>query len=280
MKRFLPAAVAALSIGGQASAADLYTKAPLPSVYDWSGVYFGGQVGGAWQNSYFQDPSGGTNLTLCCALIGDMTPGAAASNGHNSAFMGGGQVGWNYQIGRLVVGNDFDITGTSLNASNVGTYPGNGTPPIATETFNAHTDWMATATTTIGIAKDRWMFYGKAGVAWAHESYSLGINGVNQGFVNDGVPFSFASTSSDTRIGWTVGTGVAWAFAESWFAKIEYDYLDFGNKPEDFSGTIINNGGGCCAFVGPFTFNTNNTQQISQLKFGLNYKLPPGFLFF
>ena len=61
---------------------------------------------------------------------------------------------------------------------------------------------------------------------------------------------------------------------------LEYDYLDFGNKPEDFSGTIINNGGGCCAFVGPFTFNTNNTQQISQLKFGLNYKLPPGFLFF
>jgi hypothetical protein len=33
-----------------------------------------------------------------------------------------------------------------------------------------------------------------------------------------------------TRVGWTVGTGVEWAFWNDWSAKLEYDYMNFGTR--------------------------------------------------
>jgi outer membrane immunogenic protein len=278
MKFLLSNTAAAALIGGSALAADLPARAPAPASYDWTGVYFGGHLGGAWQSASFQDPSATQNITLCCDLIGSLAPGAATSNATGSGFLGGGQFGFNYQIGRLVVGSDFDFSGTSLTGNSVGVIPG-ATSSVAnvTETFGIHTDWTATATSTIGIAKDRWMWYNKAGAAWAHDSYSLGLTGVNQGFGPAG-SFGFQSTASGTRVGWTVGTGIQWAFADNWSAKIEYDYLDFGSKGVNFSGIIQNPGGGA-PITNASTFNTNNSQYISEVKFGVNYKLSPGFLF-
>jgi outer membrane immunogenic protein len=271
-----------LMFTGAAFAADVapFTKAPTPTSYDWSGLYIGGHLGGGWETADFQDPSAGTNLTICCRNIGFLAPGAAAANGNNSSFLGGGQIGWNYQIGRLVLGNEFDFTGMSLNAGSTASYPGATTPAaVASETFGIRTDWTATATTVLGLARDRWLWFNKLGVAWAHDDYSLGLSGTNCCF-GPGGPFSFASTTSETRLGWTVGTGIAWAFADNWSMKVEYDFLDFANKGVDFTGVISNaTGSGFGAITSPFTFNTNNTQYISEVKVGVNYKFSPGFLF-
>ena len=57
--------------------------------------------------------------------------------------------------------------------------------------------------------------------------------------------------------------------------KLEYDYLDFATKAFDFSGHIANNEEG----IPTSTFNTTNSLQISEVKFGVNYKFQPGFLF-
>lgn len=38
------------------------------------------------------------------------------------------------------------------------------------------------------------------------------------------------SSSADNRTGWTVGGGIEVAFALSWSAKLEYLYVDFGDR--------------------------------------------------
>ena len=58
------------------------------------------------------------------------------------------------------------------------------------------------------------------------------------------------------------GLGAEWMFAQSWSAKVEYDYLGFGNKSYDFAG-----------------FGTTVDAQVHLLKVGVNYQLHPGGFF-
>jgi outer membrane immunogenic protein len=274
MKPFFSMTAAAFLIGGSAFASDLTVKGPIPTGYDWTGIYVGGNIGGGWQSTSFQDPSATTNLTLCCDLIGTLAPGAASSRANGASILGGGQIGWNYQIGRLVVGSEFDFSGTSLSGTSIGTIPGAATSTYnVTETFGEHIDWLATTAAKLGIAKDHWLLYGKGGVAWAYESFSLGESGLSNAFGATG-PSSFQQTSSGIRVGWTVGTGVEWALYDNWSVKLEYDFIDFGSDPVNFTG-VIHNG----AVSNASTFNTNNSQYISEVKVGVNYKLSPGILF-
>ncbi len=270
------AAFLALTAWSPALAAGPASSKPS-AAYDWSGIYVGGQIGGGWQSTAFQDPSGMMVVTNCCDLIGSLAAGDAASNASGSGFLGGAQAGWNYQIGRLVIGGDFDFAGTDLKANSTGIIPGAASAAAnVTEKFSVRTDWTATATTTVGIARDRWLFYSKAGAAWAHDNYSLNVSGVNQGFGPAG-SFAFASNASDTRIGWTAGAGIQMALTDDWSVKLEYDYLNFGTKSVDFSGVIQNPA--VTATANPSTFNTNTMQQISEIKLGVNYKFTPDLLF-
>ena len=175
-----------------------------------------------------------------------------------------------------MIGGDFDFAGTDLKANSTGIIPGAASAAAnVTEKFSVRTDWTATATTTVGIARDRWLFYSKAGAAWAHDNYSLNVSGVNQGF---GPAGSFAfSNASDTRIGWTAGAGIQMALTDDWSVKLEDDYLNFGTKSVDFSGVIQNPA--VTATANPSTFNTNTMQQISEIKLGVNYKFTPDLLF-
>jgi hypothetical protein len=78
---------------------------------------------------------------------------------------------------------------------------------------------------------------------------------------------------------WTVGTGLEWAFARNWTAKLEYDFIDFGTQPETIPLGVVNNlagGGGTVSSNSP-TINVRET--VSLVKVGINYKMGPGFLF-
>ena len=86
---------------------------------------------------------------------------------------------------------------------------------------------------------------------------------------------TLGGTLSETRIGWTVGTGLEWGFAPNWTAKIEYDYLNFGSSAVTIPVGGITTGG--VAYGGTVSANVN--QSISEVKFGVNYKMGPGFLF-
>ena len=81
-----------------AGAADMPMKAApppyLPPPFTWTGFYVGGNIGGAWTNNTWTDQFFGTSFN---------------NNNNNGRFIGGGQVGVNYQVGQFVIGGEWDF---------------------------------------------------------------------------------------------------------------------------------------------------------------------------
>jgi outer membrane immunogenic protein len=285
MKKLFLAAVAAgaLACSGLASAADLPTKAAppiVPAAYDWTGIYFGAHIGAGWDQQRFSDPVGFTAMNGLFSPPA-FTSGPLGQNVNKTSFLGGGQVGANYQIGRLVIGSEFDASWTNLKTTNTGAFVLSPIAPvpgiIGTESFNSKTDWVATATTRIGLARDTWLLYGKAGAAFTRSNNNALLTASAPGFA----AATLAGRSGDSnRVGWTVGTGVEWAFARNWTGKIEYDYIDFGTKVQNIAAVGTT---GEIAAGGPFPFAANLPvsvhQSLSMVKAGINYKFDQGFLF-
>ena len=110
-------AAAALTVATAvaAQAADLPTRkeapAPVfvPPPFTWTGFYVGLNAGGIWS-------SGSRNATLfdpgAAVFLSGYFPGGIGNN--QSGFIGGGQVGYNWQTGALVLGGEADFDGTSL----------------------------------------------------------------------------------------------------------------------------------------------------------------------
>src|SRR4051794_41356094 len=111
------ACTTALVSTGAASAADLgarYTKAPAYAepLFNWTGFYVGGHIGGAWTNEQFINNGTG-------APFGDLTPGEGYRQ-RNSGILGGAQIGHklqahNYVFGMGSTNSGLDKTGAVFN---------------------------------------------------------------------------------------------------------------------------------------------------------------------
>ena len=93
----------AAMFSGAAMAADISRpvyKAPpagaLPVTYDWTGFYIGGHVGYGWADKDWRDAFG------------------LATTHKADGFLGGGQVGFNYQINQFVLGVEGDVSWANL----------------------------------------------------------------------------------------------------------------------------------------------------------------------
>jgi outer membrane immunogenic protein len=261
MKLRLLAGIAITAVmAGSAFAADMPVKAPPPVLaYDWSGIYIGGVIGGAWGHIDSSDPGLG--------LIGTLINVPVVQTTTSSSFIGGIEGGDRYQFGKLVIGWEADMVWGNKNATSTATFGPVFAPGIFTRSITADTKWTGTATSTVGIAHDRWLIYGKAGVAWAKTDYT-------DNWTIVGVPLfaGTGTTSSSNQVGWTVGTGIEWAIWNNWSIKAEYDYLDFGNKTVAINGAILP---GIVNF--PASFGLENTQHVNQAKFGLNWHIAPNY---
>ena len=78
-------------------------------------------------------------------------------------------------------------------------------------------DFLATVRGRAGYAWDRVLFYGTGGVAFGDIQAAAG-----------GLPFDVSAP-----VGWTVGAGVEYAFLPGWTAKVEYLFVDLGNRACD-----------------------------------------------
>lgn len=181
------ASASAVSEAADAPRGPAYRPPPPPIPYfSWTGFYAGAHIGVGWSD-------------------GD-------GSGNSSGFIGGGQVGFNYQINQWVVGVEADIAGTTIGDS-----VSVGIPGAGVVTGSGSLDWVSTLAPRLGYAFDRWLVYGKFGGAWAHGSGSVAINGVQV--------FSVDQTVS----GWVLGVGTEYALQGNWTAKIEYNMMDFGS---------------------------------------------------
>jgi outer membrane immunogenic protein len=192
-----------------ASAADLPLGAPAaaPVAFTWTGCHVGGHLGGLFSNETH------TNI-------------AGVSADHDAtAFVGGGQVGCDYQFApSWVVGAEGRAAWNSLKSSYSGTVVFPRTSLVVPSQFSTTNDFLASATGRLGYVygSGLWMFYARGGVAWTRDRYE-------DPFVFPGGP-SVDPTATVNRTGWIVGGGAEWAFAPQWSVNLESNYYDFGTQ--------------------------------------------------
>ena len=121
-----------------------------------------------------------------------------------SGAMVGGTVGYNWQFGSpWVLGLEGDVDWTNIDGSS------NAICAAGCKTSNS---WLATVRGRIGYAFDRFLPYFTGGAAFGE------VKGSVAGF----------GSFSETKVGWTVGGGLEYAFVDNWTVKLEYLYVDLG----------------------------------------------------
>ncbi len=226
MKKFLLSTVALCAIAAPALAADLparvYKAPPMapaqPVLYAWTGFYIGGHIGGAFRNN-----NNGFNN------------GFGGFGNNDARFIGGGQIGADYQFsGNFVVGIEGNYSYVDNNNNNAFLFPGGS--------FNHNLRGLASFTGRLGYTWGAGLIYFKGGYAYADTR--------NNGFG----PFAF----NNSRDGYTLGGGLEYMFAQNWSAKVEYQYYQFDNNRLLVGAPLV--------LVGNFR------DEEHTIKVGLNYR--------
>jgi opacity protein-like surface antigen len=191
--------------------APIYKAPPRQAVYDWTGFYVGAYAGAVW---------GFTNWTFI---------DADTTNPRYAGFLGGGEIGYNYQLGKWVLGVEGDIGWT--NAHGARSCP-NGF------FFNCEMElnWLSTATARVGYAYwDRLLLYVKGGAAIAEDRANFVCSTASQTTI---VPLAGCPSQSDskTKAGWVLGLGSEFGLTRNVSVKSETAYFNLGTDRYNMAG--------------------------------------------
>jgi outer membrane immunogenic protein len=245
MKKFLLSTVGLIALGmaAPASAADMAVKAPPPApapIFSWTGFYVGGNIGGAWANNDWTDSLFLTNF-----------------NNNRGVFIGGGQIGGNYQIGQFVIGGEWDFDWAANNNNSAGVI----IPGVGNIAITNNDRWITTVAARFGWAINNWLIYGKAGGGWVGSNNFMVTN------LTTGASFTCGTFSNfdchNSTGGWLVGAGFEYAITNNWTVKAEYDYLGLENR------TFVVPAG--APFLAGDTFTSNHNRNVQMVKVGFNY---------
>lgn len=217
---------------GGAVAADLRTAAPMPyaqaSNVNWAGFYLGGHLGYGQGKASVSDPA---------------APGFSLDT-TTKGFIGGGQVGYDYQVGATVFGIEADFSGANVDGTTVLHDP---TGDIVSG--NPRNRWTSLITGRLGYAAGNSLLYVKGGAAFGGFRYGAANLTDNE-----------SGSAKFRRSGWTVGAGLEYALSNAWSIRGEYDYLNFGKH----NVTVTENDGSTDTAV--------FRQKLHQVKVGINYR--------
>jgi outer membrane immunogenic protein len=223
-----------LGIAGSASAADLRVRkappAPPPPIlaYNWTGFYIGGHVGGVWGDKDW------------------LFTGPGTTTSHEvTGWLGGGQVGFNYQVGQVVFGIEGQFSWVDADGESV--------CPNPAARCRTELDSIVTVAGRLGYAWGPALLYAKGGGAWVREEHFVRF---------PANPVLDETTGSYTRSGWMVGIGLEYGFMPNLSAKLEYNFLSLDE--EDLRFTRIQ--------TGAFVENARIEQELHLVKFGINYR--------
>ncbi|MGY3585334.1 outer membrane immunogenic protein [Bradyrhizobium sp. USDA 4341] len=240
---------------GAVSAADLpersWTKAPplvAPS-FNWSGFYAGVNVGGGWYD--------GGNITTSSNITSLIAPDnivrIPVSDSSQSGVTAGGLLGYNYQLGKVVLGAEADFNDANLKSSRDGSTTavfviprlfgrggGGRRDTSVTGIYNfentSKIDWFGTVRGRIGfVPTERVLIYATGGLAYGEVKTHI----ANSEAFSTGLSRLWLGDNSDVRVGWTAGAGLEYAFANNWTLRGEYLYVDLGSSgaTATFQGT-------------------------------------------
>jgi len=232
--------------------------APPECDYTWTGFYIGGNAGYGWGN-------GDTHFHPLpdAATFFDLEPTTLSPD--PSGFIGGGQIGFNWQWNKwLVLGAETDFQGSDIEGHdtrfNFPDIVGVGNGPDTFLAAHERMQWFGTARGRIGFAPlCRLLVYATGGLAYANTDYSANTNFDN----GTTYPVSFTRTT----LGWTVGGGLEYAISHHWSVKAEYLYYDLGDEGKTQNQLFFGVPQGPPFFV---HYNFENTGNI--VRGGLNFK--------
>ena len=182
--------------------------APAPEC-NWTGFYIGLEGG-----------YGGGNLKW---TVQDQKtfPETTIIEHQQEGFFGGGELGYNFQIGRFVVGAEGDFSYSDVTAH---TSMNQFTPDKTTN--DTGSDWIGTIALRLGLAWRHALFFAKGGVSFAHLEYLSN----RDDFSDPEETPHIDRFSTDTINGAPmVGGGVEYALNCHWSVKAEYKHIFFGN---------------------------------------------------
>jgi outer membrane immunogenic protein len=244
VKKFLLCTVFGLTVASSSAfAADLSYPVKAPPIvvapaYSWTGFYLGANAGGGWGD--FDTWQGKYSDSGFQEYYDTWSHSAGG-------FIGGGQIGYNYQFeNNVVVGLEADFEWSDLDAKTSGN---SGFDNAYGYSYGSEVEWSGTLRARLGYAFDTLLVYGTGGAAYGK---------VKMFDDNWSSPDSYSYT--DTRWGWTAGAGVEWAFAQNWSVKAEYLYVDLGSfRVNDF--------------LPDWDYTEQETDfKFHTLKVGINYK--------
>jgi outer membrane immunogenic protein len=246
LRRTLLASAGAMALTGAALAAEPAPAPPpvfLPPPPVWTGLYVGINAGGTWSsgtsvNTTTEDIIG--NPGVRGGPVAGVESAALATARvpvNHSGFIGGGQVGYNYQFyNSWVAGIEADIQGVAASNSahlvfSQGAVAGLPANPIDQNlSSSARGDFLGTVRGRLGFTIiPTLLFYGTGGLAYGQTDSRTSITQIVE---NDpALPNHYSSfgSISNSRVGWTAGGGGEWLFAPNWSVKVEYLYYDLGS---------------------------------------------------
>jgi outer membrane immunogenic protein len=201
LKKAIVAAGTFCIIPGLAFAADLPTRyqrspqAEPPVPFTWTGFYIGANVGGAFDNDDRVNVSGlGSFLGIDGFALRQKSTG----------ITGGGQVGYNYEIGTgngsgIVIGIEADGAFTDLSKNSVINIAGEYSAD-----YHTSLDYLGTIRGRLGYAYDRFMVYGTGGFAYGGVGHNASL------LAGSGLPPISVSINT-TETGFAYGGGVEYA---------------------------------------------------------------------
>ena len=278
-KTILLASAVSLAALSSAFAADLPARktapaAPVAPVFTWTGFYAGLNAGVNWSNrnvnpAYIDnDP---VNPWTPQELI-DLWPVPAPYANNRTGFIGGAQIGYNYQIGQFVIGAEADFMGSTANQSSsasiaIPNFLQNGT---AVETSNSkiQQSWLGTVRLRAGYAADRVLLYVTGGFAYGNVDYTLTTSEVQ----GNGDTLYFAGQKSQTKAGYTFGAGVEYALTNNWIIRGEYLYYNLGSASALASPTTAVVGGSVTPNLSTVLGKGSTTIDGNILRAAISYK--------
>lgn len=277
------AVLASVAFAPVAHAADLRPDdkapvlAPAPAGVNWTGFYIGGNVGYSHSTYSASNVSGTTSADLSVfgapLPLGSGTVGLPSVGAGNGSFTGGGQIGFDYQIGPTVLGLEADFQGANLNGSfdSNGTIDLSGSPVGVNSSVSLKTDWYATVRGRIGHPFGALLPYVTGGLAMAGTKAQATTSATAT--LLGLVPTSGSASDSVTKTltGYAVGAGVEYALGGGWSIKGEYLHLGFGSQSYDFTTPVSGSLPGIVSSSGTAAVHADVKTDFDIARVGVNY---------
>jgi outer membrane immunogenic protein len=216
---------------------------PAYAPFSWTGFYVG--ANGGYGDNFDRNDNFivSNNLGFSATTRGVQPEGG----------FGGGQLGYNWQQGPLLLGVEADLQGADVSAGFSGHLL-----DASGDLLNAHQsfDYFGTVRGRVGFAFYHGLIYATGGFAYGGVKDQLFVSMPGSGSIAN-------LHNDDTRTGFVVGGGVELALAPHWSVKVEYQHIDLGS--EKLAASVLPPSG--------ITFTGNKiTDVVGTARIGLNYR--------